>query len=51
MLEVNPSEQLAQAYYGLLLKVYEGELESGVAWMRRAIGFDDGEVEAVTDAK
>ncbi|KAF7633059.1 Asp_Arg_Hydrox domain-containing protein [Meloidogyne graminicola] len=37
ILDVNPQHALAQAYYGYILKVYEGDLERGVNLMRRAL--------------
>uniref|UniRef100_A0A915LQM2 Aspartyl/asparaginyl beta-hydroxylase n=1 Tax=Meloidogyne javanica TaxID=6303 RepID=A0A915LQM2_MELJA len=37
ILEINPHHSQAQAYFGYILKVYEGDLERGVQLMRRAL--------------
>ncbi|KAL7069887.1 hypothetical protein ACQ4LE_010989 [Meloidogyne hapla] len=51
ILEVDPHHALAQAYYGYILKVYEGDLERGVNLMRRALRTVDSGNIVVNDQK
>ena len=48
VLEVDPSNPLAQAYYGYILKVHESQLEKGVLFMRRGL---KSSPEAIVDSK
>uniref|UniRef100_A0A915LEB0 Aspartyl/asparaginy/proline hydroxylase domain-containing protein n=1 Tax=Meloidogyne javanica TaxID=6303 RepID=A0A915LEB0_MELJA len=50
ILEINPHHSQAQAYFGYILKVYEGDLERGVQLMRRALR-DNKEGNVVNDQK
>jgi aspartate beta-hydroxylase len=48
VLEANPNDALAQAYYGYILKVHDHDFERGVQYMRRGLRGSD---EAIIDAK
>jgi len=50
ILEINPHHSQAQAYFGYILKVYEGDLERGVQLMRRVLR-DNKEGNVVNDQK
>nr|CAD2160509.1 unnamed protein product [Meloidogyne enterolobii] len=50
ILEINPHHSQAQAYFGYILKVYEGDLERGVQLMRRALR-DNKEGNVANDQK
>jgi aspartate beta-hydroxylase len=48
VLESDPNNAVAQAYYGYILKVYDQEIERGVQFMRRGM---KGSGETIRDAK
>ncbi|KAI1724334.1 aspartyl/Asparaginyl beta-hydroxylase domain-containing protein [Ditylenchus destructor] len=41
ILDNDPSNSVAQAYYGYILKVYDDDLEKGVQWMKKGLKHDD----------
>uniref|UniRef100_A0A915CNN7 Aspartyl/asparaginy/proline hydroxylase domain-containing protein n=1 Tax=Ditylenchus dipsaci TaxID=166011 RepID=A0A915CNN7_9BILA len=47
VLNIDPTNNIAQAYYGYILKLYENELEKGVHWMRKGLKAE----ESILDSK
>lgn len=44
MLNIDPTNSIAQAYNGYILKVYDNDLEKGVIWMKKGVKSSDGTV-------